>query len=310
MALVISTDAAVPDAERRSRVFDGEVFAIPPSAAVRAMSEFAWELIVEAFEGDDPSLAYLELPVEEYVARLAVLKPKFTHHPRNKELLAELLVALGCDPESTYFDVPKLRVVTPKSYLSSGLGYNYQPHRDTWYSAPQCQVNWWAPIRNVSHESCMSFHPDYWCKEVANSSADFDAYEWNSTSRRDAAKYITSDPRPHPHLLEPDPGSDVRIVGDAGSILCFSGAHLHATVPSTARLTRFSFDFRTVHIEDVATHAGPPNVDSASTGTSLRDYIRCTTHEQLPSELIAEYDIGGAKDGVLVFDPAVLSDQG
>jgi hypothetical protein len=304
--MVVAMDPAVPDVGRRERVFNGEIFAIPPHPAVLAMSEFAWELIEEAFDGYDASTAYLELSVDEYVARLAHLKPTFTHHPRNKELLRALLEALGCDPETTYFDVPKLRVVTPASYLSSGLGYNYQPHRDTWYSAPQCQVNWWAPISNVTGDSCMSFFPDHWCKAVANSSADFDAYEWNRTSRRDAAKYITSDPRPHPRLLDADPGTDVRLVGSPGSILCFSGAQLHATVPSTATDTRFSFDFRTVAIDDVAAHAGPENVDSSSTGTSLRDYLRCTTHEQLPSALIAEYDIGGADDGVLVFDPGVL----
>ncbi|MGZ7085390.1 MAG: hypothetical protein ACXVIH_03625, partial [Ilumatobacteraceae bacterium] len=121
-----------------------------------------------------------------------------------------------------------------------------------------------------------------------------------------AASYITSDPRPHPHLVGEEPGHDVRIVGEAGSILCFSGAQLHATVPNTAALARFSFDFRTVNIEDVAAHAGPENIDSRSTGTTLRDFVRLDTHEQLPNELIAEYDKDGNPDGVLVFDPSVL----
>jgi hypothetical protein len=308
MAMVVATDGTVSDAERRERIFRGEVFCIPPTQAVAAMADFAWELITEAFKGYDPTFAYLEMPVEEYVKLLAPLKPGFTHHPHNKELLRDLLEELGCDPTKTYFDVPKLRAVTPASYLSSGLGYNYQPHRDTWYSSPQCQVNWWAPIRNVTDDSCMAFHPDYWCEVAPNSSGDFDAYEWNRSSRRDAASYVSSDPRPHPRLAAGNPGADVRIVGQPGSILCFSGAQLHSTVPSTAEHTRFSFDFRTVNIDDVAGHVGPANVDSHSTGTTLRDYVRLDTHEALPAELISDYDHGGNPDGVLVFDPAVLGD--
>ena len=95
---------------------------------------------------------------------------------------------------------------------------------------------------------------------------------------------------------------------NAGSILCFSGAQLHSTVPSVASHTRFSFDFRTVHIDDVAAHRGPANVDARCTGTTLRDFLRADTHVQLPEELIAEYDEGGSQDGVLVFDPAVLEE--
>jgi hypothetical protein len=306
MAMVISTDPGASDDERRARLFRGEVFAIPPTPAVAAFAEFAWELICAAFGELDPMTAHDDLAVEEYVALLGPLKTGFTHHPRCKELLRDLLTALGCDPETTFFDVPKLRTVAPARYLTAGLGYNYQPHRDTWYSAPQCQVNWWAPIRGVNADNCMAYHPNFWQHPAPNSSDEFDAYEWNKTARRDAASYIKSDPRPHPHLVGADPGTDVRLVGEAGSILAFSGAQLHSTVPNTTERARFSFDFRTVSINDVATHAGPANVDGRSTGTTLRDFLRIDTLEPLPSELISEYDKDGSADGVLVFDPTVL----
>ena len=129
----------------------------------------------------------------------------------------------GADLGMTYFDVPKLRVVPPASYLTAGLGYNYTPHRDTWYSAPQSQNNWWAPIRGVTEKSCMVFHPEYWQRPAVNTSSDFDAYEWNRSARRDAALYIKEVPRPHPRLTGSGPGSQIRILGDVGSILSFSG---------------------------------------------------------------------------------------
>jgi len=306
MVMVISTDPGPSDEARRERLFDGEVFALPPAPAVAGLAEFAWGLILEAFGDLDPITAHQHLPVEEYVAILGPLKTGFTHHPRSKELMRDVLIGFGCDPETTYFDVPKLRTVTPASYLKSGLGYNYQPHRDTWYSAPHCQVNWWVPIRGVNPRSCMAFHPDFWQAAVPNSSDEFDAYEWNKTSRRDAANYITTDPRPHPHVVEGGGGTGVRLVGETGSIIAFSGAQLHSTVPNHTELARFSFDFRTINIADVAAQAGPSNVDGKSTGTTLRDFLRVDTLEPLPAHLIEQYDAGGDASGVLIFDPTVL----
>jgi len=306
MVSVISTDGSLDDAERRPRVYAGEVFCIPPRASVKAFADFAWELITAAFDNRDPMVAHQSMAVEDYVALLGPLKTGFTHHPHCKELLRDLLIDVGADPTTTYFDVPKLRVVTPASYLTAGLGYNYTPHRDVWYSAPQCQINWWAPIRGVTAETAMSFHPDFWQRATTNTSKDFDAYEWNKSARRDAATFITSDPRPHPRLIGQDAGSELRIVGEPGSILAFSAAQLHATVPNTTEYTRFSFDFRTVNLEDVVAHVGPENIDSRSTGTTLRDFKRADTHQLLPDDVIAKYDLGGSSDGVLVFDPSVL----
>ena len=96
-------------------------------------------------------------------------------------------------------------------------GTTTRPHRDTWYSAPQCQNNWWTPIAGNSAVTGMQFHPDYWQRAVPNTSEGFDAYEWNKTSRRDAAVYVKNDPRPHPTLAGGDPGTTLRVVGDPGS---------------------------------------------------------------------------------------------
>ena len=305
--VVISTSASESDADRRERLWRGELVSLPPRPAVRALGDFAWELITKAFDGRDPHLAHEDMPVEDYVRLLGPLKTGFTHHPEAKRLIRELLADLGCDTGATYYDVPRMRVVTPASYLTAGLGYNYLPHRDTWYSAPQCQVNWWAPISGVTGDSCMEFHPDFWQQRATNTSNAFDAYEWNKSARREAASYIKDDPRPHPHLSGGDAGSSVRLVGERGSIIVFAGEQLHATVPNRGRVTRFSFDFRTVHIHDVRHRAGPAKIDSASTGTTLRDFVSADGLERLPEDLIAPYDVGGSVDGVLVFDPSVLS---
>ena len=160
----------------------------------------------------------------------------------------------------------------PRHTCPPGLGYNYKPHRDTWYSAPQCQNNWWTPIAGNSAVTGMQFHPDYWQRPAQNTSADFDAYEWNRTSRRDAAAYVKEDPRPHPRLATeiPVPRSEWSASLDRS---CPSLAHSYIrpyrTRPIKARL---SIDFRTVHIDDLAARIGPANVDSR-----VRPEPRCAT---------------------------------
>jgi hypothetical protein len=78
-------------------------------------------------------------------------------------------------------------------------------------------------------------------------------------------------------------------------------------VPNQTNSARLSIDFRTVHIDDLIAQSGPENVDSRCTGTSVRDYRRLDTGEPLPSEVIGLHDRDGSHDGVLVFDPSVLS---
>ena len=60
-------------------------------------------------------------------------------------------------------------------------------HRDTWWSAPLAQLNWWMPIYEFESESSMAFHPPYWSVGVENHSEDFNYYEWNAVGRAQAA---------------------------------------------------------------------------------------------------------------------------
>ena len=92
---------------------------------------------------------------------LAALKPAFIHHPESKRHLRAILVEHGCDPELTYFDVPRLRTSTSDDYLTTGIAYAFHPHRDTWYSAPMMQLNWWLPIYDVAPDNVVAFHPEY-----------------------------------------------------------------------------------------------------------------------------------------------------
>jgi len=299
-------DSPVQDDVRREQLYAGQLFVYSPTPSSLALCQLAQELSQEAFAPYEPARAQFEMPQEKYAAILEVLKPRFIHHPRAKALIPKLLQELKCDLEQTYFDVPRLRTATSNNYLTSGLAYAFHPHRDTWYSAPQCQINWWLPVYEIVSENCMAFHPAYWTRPVKNGSRDYNYYRWNKESRAAAAKQIQSDTRKQPKPEEPmelDP--QLRIVCPIGGIIAFSGAHMHSTVPNTSGWTRFSIDFRTVHRGDVIERKGAPNIDSECTGTTLRDYLRGTDLSRLPDEVIMPYETEPpADDAVLVYQPA------
>jgi hypothetical protein len=284
-------DPDMDDATRRQALYDGQLIVYSPRPTSLALSDFAREMSEQAFGSQDPRQAQHTMPVEEYAATLANLKPKFIHHPKVKTLMQAMLRDFGCDPEETYFDVPRLRTATAGGYLTSGIAYAFHPHRDTWYSAPFNQINWWMPVYDIEPNNAMAFHLRYWDRPLRNGSRDYNYAEWNRVSRVSAAQHIKTDTRPQPKPEEPvemDP--QVRLICRAGGVILFSGAHLHSTVPNTSDHTRFSIDFRTVNLEDVRDRRGARNVDSACTGTTMGDYLRITDLAHLPSDLIESYD--------------------
>jgi hypothetical protein len=301
-------DAKMTDEERRRQLYRGQLMVFSPNKSSLALCQVAHELAQEAFTPHDPREAQYHLPVEKYVETLATLKPRFIHHSRCKELIRDLFQEMGCDLIRTYFDVPRLRTMTHGDYLTAGLAYAFHPHRDTWFSAPPCQLNWWIPVYGIQPENTMAFHPRYWSQPVRNSSRDYNYYNWNREGRREAAKQIKTDTRKQPQAeesieLEPQ----LRIVCEPGSILIFSGACLHSTVPNTSGRTRFSIDFRSVNLDDVVAKAGAPNIDSESTGTNLRDFLRGSDFARLPEEIADSYDGQPPADGELIFDPSASS---
>ena len=296
-------DARMSDDARRRALYDGQLFLYSPTSASLELVGLARQMSEDAFSPLDPEAAQFSLPVEKYVEILAALKPKFIHHPRCKELLPQILAELGCDLARTYFDVPRLRTATSDGYLAAGIAYAFHPHRDTWYSAPMCQINYWIPVYDIEPDNAMAFHLRYWAHAVRNGSAEYNYAEWNRESRQNAAQHVKTDTRKQPRPEEPvelDP--QVRLICPPGGIIVFSGAHLHSTVPNTSGRTRYSIDFRTVHLDDVLSERGAPNVDSACTGTTMADYLRGTDLVHLAADVISRYDtapvVAGARTGV------------
>jgi hypothetical protein len=267
-------------------------------------------MLEEAFAPHDPRTIHKHLTPEQVAGILGTLKPRFVHHPECKTLIRELLRENGADLDKTYFDVPRMRSAYPSGFLSSGIAYAFHPHRDTWYSAPMCQINWWFPIYPVEAGNAMAFYPQYFDKPVKNNSEIYNYYEWNSKHRASAAKHVRSDTREQPKPQERiNPPCNCYLPAPGGVIL-FSGAQLHETVPNTTEMARYSIDFRTVHLDDVVAHRGAPNQDSRCTGTTMRDYLRASDLEHLPDDVIRTYDDGTeTNDKILYFGERLLDDD-
>lgn len=286
----VFTNAALDDERRRRALYGGDVFVYSAGSGSRSLVEHARSLIAEAFGALDPETAQHQMAVEDFASLLAGLKPRFIHHPTSKALIQTLLSEFGCELEKTYFDVPRLRTSTSDDYLVSGISYAFHPHRDTWYSAPFSQINWWIPIFPVEVDNVMAFHPRYWSEGIQNGSRRYDYGEWSRTSRGAAATHIASDTRDQPRpeqAVELEP--QIRVVPEPGGVLLFSGNQLHSTVPNNTGRTRFSIDFRTVHLNDVVGRHEAPNVDSACTGTSLGDFLRAGDLEPIGADIVMEY---------------------
>jgi hypothetical protein len=278
------------DAERRTELYGGAVFVHAPSQNALRLCRLAQEMIEEAFRPFGPLRIHKEITAEKCAEILGVLKPKFIHHPKSKEYIQGMLTESGCDLEKTYFDVPRMRTAFPGDYLKSGIAYAFHPHRDTWYSAPMCQINWWMPVYELNSENCMALHPRYFSRAIKNGSDQYNYQRWNQESRFNAAKLVKADTRVQPHAEEPiELEPQIRFVCPVGGAFQFSAAQLHSTVPNTSDVTRFSIDFRTVHFDEVVSHGGAANVDSACTGTTMGDYLRGSDLAHLPEEVISSY---------------------
>ena len=292
------------DARRELLLGKGDLFVYSANRHSLALIELARELLAAAFDGRDPTTAQYHYPVEEYARILAEVKPRFIHHPECKRILPALLESHGCDPDETYFDVPRMRSSTARGYLTTGIAYAFHAHRDTWYSAPMCQVNWWLPIYDIDQDNALAFHPAYWNRPVANTSGDFDYQRWNSDNRFDAVRHLKTEDRPHSRPTERiDWEPSIVAITPPGGALLFSASHLHSSIPNTSDRTRFSIDFRVVNRKDLAALRGAPNLDCRCTGSAIDDYLRMRDLAHVPEEIQRRYRAGHPQP---VVDPASL----
>ena len=268
-----------PSETWRQRIYDGAIFLMTKLESVQQMGKFAETCIYEVFGSDSPETAHKRYSVENFIEITSQLKSHFTNHKRSKELIRDFISELDEDPHNYFFDVPRVRVITPYNYLHAGVSYQYKPHRDTWYGSPSCQIQTWMPVFPVEPEVTMPLYPSYFNREIKNSSNDFDLKRWIEVERPEAIKQTTAENRKHPLPQEEiDPAAEVLIAGDRGDILILSARHLHASKPNKGDTIRFSIDFRIYSEYDLFNGKGPDRLDDQSTNKAcgLNDIFRAS----------------------------------
>ena len=186
----VYVDAAIGDDLRRERLFAGELFVYSSSTNSAGLCGVARDMSEKAFAPHDPPVAEDSMTAEDYAQILADLKPRFIHQPRCKELIAGLLADLGCDVDRTYFDVPRLRTMAHGEYMKVGLALQFHPHRDTWFSAPFAQLNWWLPVYEIESENSMAFHPRYFDRPSRTARRSTTTTSGTRTGRQQAAQQV------------------------------------------------------------------------------------------------------------------------
>jgi hypothetical protein len=200
-----------------------------------------------------------ETPATPDVTAIDELQRRVRRDPQAKRLFRAALEHVGVDAARSYWDSIYLRIVLPVEGDADCQIGRIGFHRDTWSSNVRQQVNWWTTIRPLTAERTIAFYPGYWSRPIANTSADWDLEAIRRLRRsgeRDEDIPIVPEP------TEPvDEESELRIVIEPGDLLCFSGAHLHASVPNVSGETRCSVELRTVNIDDLMRNHGAPALD-------------------------------------------------
>jgi hypothetical protein len=237
---------ALDDQRRGELVFRGDLLVFK---RVEPLIEFAG--LVDGLLG--------KLPDPPGEAAIDELKDQVRGDERVKPLVQAALEHCGVDPRRTYWDSISVRVVPPVEAGAERQIGRIGFHRDTWGSNVLQQTNWWTTIRPLEAERTLAFYPGYWSRPIQNSSADWDLDAIRQRRRSgERAEDIPIVPEP----TEPvDTSSELRVVVEPGDLLCFSGAHLHASVPNVSGQTRCSVELRTVNIDDVTRKRGAPDLD-------------------------------------------------
>ena len=86
----IFVDSRMSDDQRRAELYRGSLFVHSPGSGALKLCRLAKEMVEEAFRPFDPLKVHENLSAEKCAEILAVLKPKFIHHPQSKQYIQEL----------------------------------------------------------------------------------------------------------------------------------------------------------------------------------------------------------------------------
>ncbi len=299
----IVVDPAVSGDDLRQQLYSGNLVILTRLRALNDFVDYTREELTELFSPHDPEHVHEHIDPSEMARILGAWKPRFIHSEQSKKLVRAVVEEAGFPPEDTHYDLPKPRTSFPVGHLTTGVAFAFPWHRDTWYSAPAQQINWWLPIFPVREDNAMSFDLASFGRAVPNTSDGFDYYQ-NNASRLTTSTGVTREVQSRPGAVDHKPGQELVILPAPGEVLLFSGQQLHASIPNTSGRARFSVDFRTVYVPDLLAGRSAPLVDAYCAGTAIRDFVNVADERSFDEETVVKLFGAPPPDAMLVFaDP-------
>jgi hypothetical protein len=284
----------------RQQIYDGNLVILTRLQALNDFVDYTRDELSELFKPHDPEHVHEHIDPPEMAKILGEWKPRFIHSERSKKLVREVIAEAGFLPEDTHYDLPKPRTSFPAGHLNTGVAFAFPWHRDTWYSAPAQQINWWLPIFPVREDNAMSFDLSSFAQAVPNSSDGFDYYE-NNANRLTTATQVTKERQSRPGAIDHHPNQELVVLPAPGEVLLFSGAQLHRSIPNASGRARYSVDFRTVYVPDLMAGRGAPLADVHCVGTSIRDFINVADERSFDEATVVGLFGPPPPDAMLVF---------
>ena len=258
----------------RERIFRGELLVFCQLPAMLSLVARGRALAAAAFAPHPPPTAQAALTPAVFLDRAAELRRAVMRDREASAALRALIAELGLDLDATYFDRLILRLQPSGTSHTGRRVRDLPPHRDSWGSNLMAQVNCWGPVYPVEAGATMVIWPRLFAQPVPNGSA-----EWSLERLREA-------PARYPLLPEfrgtLDGVQAVPILIEPGDLLCFSGAHLHASHPNRTGRVRLSLDTRFVHLQDLRNARGAPNVDGHAPHVATDWFHRLSDGAELP----------------------------
>jgi hypothetical protein len=298
--MTVFVDPDVTGDELRQVLYQGNLVVLTRLNAVNALVEYTREQLVELFKPHDPEHAHEYIEPAEMAKLLGAWKPRFIHADKSRDLICEIVKETGLKAEFTHYDVPKPRTAFPVGHLTTGVAFAFPWHRDTWYSAPPQQLNWWLPVYAARPDNSMSFDLNSFDQAVPNTSDTFDYYR-NNAQRLTTASQVTKELQARPGAIDHKPAQELVVLPPPGGVLLFSGTQLHTSIPNTSGLARYSVDFRTVDARDLVDGRGARLVDVHCTGTAIRDFRNIVDGRSFDEETITRIFGPAPDDAMLVF---------
>lgn len=242
-----------PAAALSTMVFGGRCVAIRGIASVARVVSRATAIVEEVFGSAEPERAERHMSESAFVAAARRARRQIADDDVLGGEWRATLEQLGYTRASCYSDRLRLRVVPSSRMHSVPTIRALPPHRDNWASNIGQQINWWLPIYPLAPTRTMIVWPGLFRNAVANNSATWDYETLRAAPGGDYPLL--------PTVTEAPPDAGLPLLSDIGTLVAFSGAHLHASSRDDSGVSRLSLDTRTVWAEDVRAGRGAPDVD-------------------------------------------------